>query len=200
MESAISPNWSAQAPDAGVPCNLSSVPSSYPHTSYLRTSCYCASAAAQARIETAPYGERMIESLLRQSWFQRLLGIPPEVVRNISRAHPGFATPWPLYAAAGLLLFTAIWTGVNYWRDGTKPSWWTKGPLLAPAPSRGRRAAADPRAALFAPDPFGRHPARTSCCWSIPPTVWPARTPICRQRAPPSKRRPPGWARTRSAE
>ena len=71
----------------------------------------------------------MIESLLQQPWFQRLLGIPPEVVRNISRAHPGFATPWPLYAAGGLLLFTAIWTGVNYWRDGTKPSWWVKGPL-----------------------------------------------------------------------
>jgi hypothetical protein len=71
----------------------------------------------------------MIETLLKQPWFQRLLGIPPEVTRNISRAHPGFATPWPLYAAAAVLLFTAIWTGINYWRDGTKPTWWTKGPL-----------------------------------------------------------------------
>lgn len=71
----------------------------------------------------------MIESLLKQSWFQHLLSIPPEVTRNISQARPGFATPWPLFAATALLLFAAIWTGINYWRDGTKPSWWTKGPL-----------------------------------------------------------------------
>jgi hypothetical protein len=41
-----------------------------------------------------------------------------------------FANPWPIYVAVSLLLVAAIWFGFNYWRDGTRPSWWLKGPLV----------------------------------------------------------------------
>jgi hypothetical protein len=41
-----------------------------------------------------------------------------------------FATPWPAYVAITLLVVAALWFGFNYWRDGTRPSWWVKGPLV----------------------------------------------------------------------
>ncbi len=71
----------------------------------------------------------MIDSLLQLTWFQHLLGVPPEASRNISRTHLEFATPWPLYVTLLLLIIAAAWTGVNYWKDGTKPTWWAKGPM-----------------------------------------------------------------------
>src|SRR5579871_5077478 len=40
------------------------------------------------------------------------------------------ATPWPAYLAVGLLIVAAIWFGFNYWRDGSRPSWWIKMPLV----------------------------------------------------------------------
>jgi hypothetical protein len=41
-----------------------------------------------------------------------------------------FATPWPAYAAITLLVAAALWFGFNYWRDGSRPTWWLKGPLV----------------------------------------------------------------------
>src|SRR5258707_146615 len=62
--------------------------------------------------------------------FKRLLGIRPEDARNIERTHLAFATGWPFATALLLLLCSAGWFLFNYWRDGTKPSWWVKGPLV----------------------------------------------------------------------
>jgi hypothetical protein len=65
------------------------------------------------------------------AWLQRLLGIPPDAAKKIERTHLAFATAWPLAALALLLLVAALWFGYHYWRDGSRPSWWVKGPLVA---------------------------------------------------------------------
>ncbi len=60
---------------------------------------------------------------------RHLLSIPASV-KHLQSAHLLWATPWSAYAAAGFLLFSLLWFGVLYYRDGSRPSWWVKGPLL----------------------------------------------------------------------
>ena len=47
------------------------------------------------------------------------------------RVHVTLASPWRQEAVAGLLLFALAWFGFFYYRDGSRPSWWVKGPLVA---------------------------------------------------------------------
>jgi hypothetical protein len=41
-----------------------------------------------------------------------------------------FAARWPQYVAILLLAVSAAWFTYHYWKDGTKPSWWVKTPLV----------------------------------------------------------------------
>ena len=53
---------------------------------------------------------------------------------RIDQAYPRIAEEMRAIAQGAEVPFediVAIWTGIIYWRDGTKPSWWTKGPLTA---------------------------------------------------------------------
>ena len=65
------------------------------------------------------------------SWFQRLLGIPPGAASKMGQTHLSFTAAWPLWAAALLFVLALGWFSFFYWRDGTRPSWWVKGPLVA---------------------------------------------------------------------
>lgn len=69
-------------------------------------------------------------SLFDQRWIQWLLNIPSTAAKNIENQQIVFAARWHLFAIIGLLLVAAVWFFYNYWRDGTKPSWWVKSPLL----------------------------------------------------------------------
>jgi len=61
---------------------------------------------------------------------RRLLGIRPEVAREIDRTQLYFAGGWPFWAAAALLVVGAAWFGCLYLKDGARPSLWIKTPLL----------------------------------------------------------------------
>ena len=69
-----------------------------------------------------------VSPLLRLWW--RLLGLKPEEAPGWQNANLHFATGWQFWTALALLLAAALWFGFWYYRDGTRPSWWTKGPLL----------------------------------------------------------------------
>jgi hypothetical protein len=60
----------------------------------------------------------------------RLLGAPPQGGAHGS-ARLVFASGWSARAAIALVLIAAAWTLVHYLRDGSRPSWWVKGPLVA---------------------------------------------------------------------
>lgn len=60
----------------------------------------------------------------------RLVGIPPTTAAHIRHATLVFATPWRLWLAVTLFGVAAIWFAWSYYRDGSRPSWWVKGPLL----------------------------------------------------------------------
>ncbi len=45
--------------------------------------------------------------------------------------HLSFAALWPQYVIIALLVAAAAWFAFLYWRDGTRPSWWVKAPLVA---------------------------------------------------------------------
>lgn len=61
--------------------------------------------------------------------------LPAAILRLFGVTAPnasgGFATPWSVPAAVAVILVAAAWFAVCYYRDGTRPSWLTKGPLLA---------------------------------------------------------------------
>ena len=61
---------------------------------------------------------------------QKTLGLPPEVAKQIDRVHWSFAARWPQLTIIALLVVAALWTSYHYWRDGTRPSWWVKAPLV----------------------------------------------------------------------
>ncbi|HZO90260.1 MAG TPA: hypothetical protein VFB38_18185 [Chthonomonadaceae bacterium] len=62
--------------------------------------------------------------------YYRLLGLTPESARQIERMRLAFATGWPLALAVGLIALAAVWFAYHYWKDGTRPSWWFKGPMV----------------------------------------------------------------------
>jgi hypothetical protein len=64
-------------------------------------------------------------------WLHPLLGFPPQAAPSVEQTRLAFATPWPLWALLLLLLAAAGWFGYCYWKDGTRPSWRIKGPLVA---------------------------------------------------------------------
>src|SRR5579871_1834279 len=68
--------------------------------------------------------------ILHSDLARRLLGITPDVGRQMDRAQLYFASGWPLRAAAVLLLAGAVWFGYFYVKDGVRPSLWVKTPLL----------------------------------------------------------------------
>jgi hypothetical protein len=51
------------------------------------------------------------------------------VARNGAPIHLGLATGWTALATA-ILVLAVLWCGYWYWRDGSRPRWWVKGPLL----------------------------------------------------------------------
>ncbi len=61
---------------------------------------------------------------------QRLLGLAPEAARKIDRMHLAFAATWPQVVLSSLLLFALLWFSFFYYRDGRRPSWLVKGPLV----------------------------------------------------------------------
>jgi hypothetical protein len=44
--------------------------------------------------------------------------------------HLSFAARWPQAALVLFVLAAAVWFLFHYWRDGTRPTWWVKGPLV----------------------------------------------------------------------
>ncbi len=68
--------------------------------------------------------------LLLSDWARRLLGLSADAARDVQRARLVFAAPWGVTALVLLLAAAALWFSYQYLRDGTRPSWWTKGPLL----------------------------------------------------------------------
>ena len=69
-------------------------------------------------------------SLFDTPWIQRLLGIPPEAAQKVEQTHLVFAAKAPQLVTISILLVAALWFGWNYWKDGTRPSWRVKTPLL----------------------------------------------------------------------
>jgi len=68
--------------------------------------------------------------LLLSDVMRRLLGLPASAARQVDRAELHFAGGWPIPAALLLLAGGLLWFGWLYWRDGRRPSWWVKTPLL----------------------------------------------------------------------
>ena len=66
----------------------------------------------------------MIPILAIPNLLLKMLGI------TAANAHFAFAAGWSTTALALLFTLAAVWFGVCYYRDGTKPSWAIKGPLL----------------------------------------------------------------------
>lgn len=66
---------------------------------------------------------------------QLLFSLPAPILHLFGVTSPdaygAFATAWPAWSALLLLSVALVWFGVCYWRDGTRPSWFTKGPLVA---------------------------------------------------------------------
>lgn len=69
--------------------------------------------------------------ILLTHWTHRLLGISPEVGRQIEQTQLYFAGGWPATVGAIVLVAGAVWFGWLYWKDGTHPSWGIKALLLA---------------------------------------------------------------------
>lgn len=59
-----------------------------------------------------------------------LLKLSPAATRRLDQTQLAFAAPWPVLLALLLLGLSAGWFTYQYWRDGTRPSWWLKTPLL----------------------------------------------------------------------
>lgn len=72
-----------------------------------------------------------VSNLLDQRWFQWLLAVPPQAAHNIQQMHLSFAARWPQQVLIVLILAAFLWFTYNYWKDGTRPSWWFKGPMVA---------------------------------------------------------------------
>ncbi len=71
-----------------------------------------------------------LSTIIDQRWCRWLLGVPAQSARNIQQMHLSFAASWPLAAVVSLLVVAAAWFAFHYWRDGTRPTWWTKTPLV----------------------------------------------------------------------
>src|SRR5689334_21303992 len=44
--------------------------------------------------------------------------------------HLSYAAHWPQYLVFLIVTIAAAWFTFHYWRDGTRPSWWVKTPLV----------------------------------------------------------------------
>lgn len=71
-----------------------------------------------------------LSPLLTFAPLRRLLGIPPDVARQMEQTSLYFAGGWTVRMAAVTLGVAALWFGFLYLRDGTRPSLWVKVPLL----------------------------------------------------------------------
>ena len=60
----------------------------------------------------------------------RLLGISPRDAQNIERMQLVWTASWATWAIALLLSVAAVWFSWLYWKDGTKPKWTIKAPLV----------------------------------------------------------------------
>ncbi len=60
----------------------------------------------------------------------RLLGISPQDAKNIERMELVWGTSLAAWIIALLLVGATLWFGFFYWKDGTKPKWTVKAPLL----------------------------------------------------------------------
>ena len=72
----------------------------------------------------------MTHTIYDQRWLQWLLGLSPENAKKIDQTHLSFAAPWLTLSVITLLVVAAIWFSFFYWRDGSRPSWWMKGPMV----------------------------------------------------------------------
>lgn len=62
-------------------------------------------------------------------WMLRLLAHVGGA-RNVEHGHITLASPWQAWMAGALLLTGLAWFAFFYWKDGTRPSWWVKTPLV----------------------------------------------------------------------
>ena len=62
-------------------------------------------------------------------WLLRLLS-QTGAAQHIERGHITLASPLPALTIGGLMISALIWFTFFYYRDGTRPSWWVKGPLV----------------------------------------------------------------------
>ena len=50
--------------------------------------------------------------------------------QNVERGHVTLASPWQAWMAGALLSAGLVWFAFFYWKDGSRPSWWVKAPLV----------------------------------------------------------------------
>ncbi len=72
----------------------------------------------------------MIKFVYNSPLAQRLLGIPPNLAGKIDKMQMSYAWPWTAMLAGILLASSLLWFSFFYYRDGSRPSWFVKGPLL----------------------------------------------------------------------
>lgn len=65
------------------------------------------------------------------AYLERLLGLSPDQAHKAQMTHISFVSAWPVWLLLLILAISLLWFGLTYWRDGTRPSWWIKGPLVA---------------------------------------------------------------------
>lgn len=72
----------------------------------------------------------MTGTLMLSDLMRRLLGIPTRINGHLDKTHVFFAGPWPRWVAVAVFIAGVIWFGYTYFKDGSRPSLWVKGPLL----------------------------------------------------------------------
>ncbi|GEM_PF-414344 len=82
--------------------------------------------------EAVPFSESFLSlsALKNYPFILWLLGISPRDAKNIERMDLVWAASWVTWAIVLLLVGAVVWFGWLYYKDGTKPKWTIKAPLV----------------------------------------------------------------------
>ncbi|MCS6775793.1 MAG: VWA domain-containing protein [Chloroherpetonaceae bacterium] len=72
----------------------------------------------------------VVPAAVKLSLWEWLLGLPPGLWKRVEQMQPVFVARETLGALLIVLALAVFWFAFQYWRDGTRPSWWSKGPML----------------------------------------------------------------------